>query len=181
MESIADITIFIILAAICCLGILLTILQLPGTWLIVCSAVAYSWHYDWQAIQPAWLIAASVIAAAAEIVELASGAIAAKKSGASRRAAWYALFGGIAGALLLSIPVPLFGTLVGALIGCFGGALIAELQEGRGLNAGTKAGLFTAAGRAIGGVFKMFAALAVSTIILIPAAASLWQAATQSP
>ncbi len=170
-----DIVLIIVLAIVCCAGLFLSVLQLPGTWLIVASGFAYSWLYGWERLEIPWLIGIVAIAIVAEILEMASGVIAAKRGGASKRATWYGLFGGLAGALLLSIPVPLFGTLAGAAIGCFAGAFLAELQEGRGAQAGTKSGMFTAIGRTIGSMLKMFVAVVISSIVLVSAIIGLWE------
>ena len=175
MEYAIDVVLIIVLALVCCAGLFLSVLQLPGTWLIVASSFAYSWYYGWERVEIPWLIGIVGIAIVAEVLEMASGVIAAKRGGASKRATWYGLFGGLAGALLLSIPVPLFGTLVGAAIGCFAGAFLAELQEGRGAQAGTKSGMFTAIGRTIGSMLKMFVAVIISSIVLVSALVGLWE------
>ena len=44
------------------------------------------------------------------------------------------------GALLLTVPVPIAGTIVGAAIGCFAGALAAELSLQQKAAAGARVG-----------------------------------------
>ena len=103
-----------------------------------------------------------------EVIELAASAVIARRAGASGRAAWGGLIGGIAGMFLLSflVPIPIVGTMIGALLGCFSGAMIAELSVRRQLASGTKVGLFSALGFVLGTVTKVAIALVMSGILL---------------
>jgi len=164
-----DILLIILLAAICLLGTLLTVFQLPGIWLVAVAAVAYGWYYDWQRVGP-WAIGAILaLLVVAEVVEQVSGMWFARRAGGSRRAAWWGLFGGIAGALLLTISVPLIGTIIGAAVGCFAGALAAELSLQKHAAAGARVGLYTAIGRTLGTVLKIAAALIMSALAIVVA------------
>jgi uncharacterized protein YqgC (DUF456 family) len=104
-----------------------------------------------------------------ELIEAVSSLVLARKGGASKRAGWYGLIGGVAGGLLLSVPVPLIGTLVGAALGCFGGAFLAEMQEGRGMEAGARSGWYSAIGRSIGSLGKLMVGLMMSGLTLFQA------------
>jgi len=166
-----DILLILVLAGACVLGTLLTMLQLPGTWLIAAAAAGYAWlagsaHLSWTLV----LICLG-ICVAAEIFEATSGAVLARTGGASRRAAWYGLGGGLLGAILLTVPVPLIGTVIGAIIGCFAGAFLAEMQEGRTLNEGARSGAFAAVGRALGSMAKLLAAVVLSVMVVVSAVA----------
>ncbi len=164
-----------VLLVVCCLiAVLVTALRLPGTWVIVASALGYGWWNDWQVIGAVTVGVLIGIALLGEVVELTASVLTARKAGASRQAAWGGLIGGIVGMLFLSflatVPVPVIGTLVGAmvgaLIGCFGGAMIAELAVRRKLAQGTKVGLFSALGFVLGTVAKMALAMVMSGILL---------------
>ncbi|HRX84346.1 MAG TPA: DUF456 domain-containing protein [Phycisphaerae bacterium] len=156
-------------------GVFLTVLQLPGTWLIVIAAGAYTWIQGPAELPWVIVLVLAGIAAIAELVEFASSAVLAKRGGASRRAAWYGLAGGMLGALLLSVPIPIIGTVVGAVIGCFGAAFIAEMQEGRTLRAGARSGAYSAAGRALGSMMKLMAAVTMFSIVAVAAVMRLWR------
>lgn len=162
------------LALLSIVGIVLAVLQLPGTWLIIASAVGYDWYYDWQRIGWVWLVSLTAFAVIAEVFDSLAGVMAARKAGASRRAAISALIGGIVGMLAFSIPVPVFGTVVGGLIGCFIGALVAELSLRKGLGAGAKVGLFATIGRLVGIIAKTSAALIIAGAVVSRAAWSTW-------
>lgn len=174
LETTIDIALVVILAAICCASVALSLLQLPGTWTILVSATLYALYYDWARIGWKTLAVMVVLAVIGEIVETLGGAVLAKRSGASKRAAWYGLAGGMIGAIFLSIPVPVIGTIIGAAIGCFAGALVAELQEGKRLDEGTKSGFYTAVGRTLGSMFKVMIAVTIACIATAQAVRPFW-------
>lgn len=90
----------------CLLGAFLTVIRLPGTWLVVAATAAYSWHFGWT--RPGWRMLALLVglAVVAEVVEFLASTISARRAGASHRASWCALLGGIAGMLVFTIPLP---------------------------------------------------------------------------
>ena len=150
----------------CLAGLLLTALRLPGTWLIIALAAAYGWWTDWQpvgAMVIGILVAAAVVA---EVLEVITSVLIAKRAGASRRAGWGGLIGGMVGMIFLSLPVPLLGSVVGALLGCFAGAAIAELTVRKQLGQGAKVGVFAALGFALGAALKVGIALAMTGLLM---------------
>ena len=155
-------------------GIALAVVQLPGTWVILITAAAYDWYFDWQRIGWKWLAGLAVLAVAAEVVDSLASMVAARRAGASRRAAVGALVGGFAGMILLSLPVPVIGTVVGGMLGCFLGALGAELTKRDDLVAGARVGLFATIGRVIGLAAKTAAAVAIGGATISLAVRSAW-------
>jgi len=164
-----DVALIAVLALACLGGALLTVVHLPGTWLIVAAAVGFGWYYDWQVLGPGTLLALAVIAVVAEAGEFLGGVWVANKAGASRRAAWCGLIGGLIGAVALTIPVPMVGTIIGAAVGCFAGALAAELSLQKTAADGMKIGLYAAAGQTLGIVLKIAAAVIMSGIAVVSA------------
>lgn len=169
MGTAFEIFLFLVLLSTCAIGMIVTVLQLPGTWVILIASALHGWYYDWTGISLKAVLIMLGVAIAAEIGETASAAIMARRGGASRRAAWFGLLGGIVGALLLSVPVPLIGTLIGAAVGCFAGAFIAEMQQGRGVETGARSGWYSALGRTMGSLFKVAAAAAMGAIAIFGA------------
>jgi uncharacterized protein YqgC (DUF456 family) len=161
-----DLALLLLLILIAVAGVLLAALQLPGTWLLLAAAVGYDWYYSWQRIGWKWLLALAAVAVVAEVTDSLASLIAARRAGASRRAAVGALLGGFAGMILLSVPVPLIGTIVGGLIGCFLGALLAELTVRDDLRAGARVGVFATLGRLAGMASKIAAALVIAGVTL---------------
>ena len=167
-----DVFAIVFLSACCLAGIVLTALRLPGTWLIVAGAAAFGLSRDWTGVSFVVLGVLFGIALLAEVVELLVSVVTARKAGASGRATWGGLIGGIVGMCVLSIPVPLIGTIIGALLGCFGGAMIAELSVRGKFGQGAKVGLFAAIGFALGTAAKLALALVMVGILLTSAVAS---------
>lgn len=154
---------------VCLLGVVLTIVRLPGTWLIVAAACAHSWHFNWTG--PSWGVLAALVglAVAAEIIELVASVISARRAGASKRATWCALLGGIAGMIVFSVPLPLIGTILGGALGCFLGAAVAELTLKHDLVHGAKVGLFAAIGQIVGMVAKTMISLLMAVTAILAA------------
>lgn len=153
-------------AVACLVGVLITALRLPGTWLIVLAAGVSGWLSDWRLISIITLVVLAVIALLAEIIEMFGSALLARRAGGTRNATWGALVGGFTGMFLFSIPLPVIGTTIGAILGCFLGALIGELAAQRHLVQGTRVGFFSALGFVLGVVFKIAIAFLLAGIVL---------------
>ncbi len=153
---------------LCCLGVLLTAVRLPGTWLIAVVAIAYGWWAEWQPVGVVIVAVLLGLALIGEAAELLTSVFTAKKAGATRQAAWGGLVGGLLGMFLLSflVPVPLVGTMIGALVGCFAGATLTELWVRKGVTQGVRVGLFSAMGFALGAAMKIAIALVMTGILL---------------
>ena len=132
-------------------GIVLAVFQLPGTWLILVSAAGYDWHYGWQRIGWKWL--GGVGGAGGDGGAAGDAGVTRRREtrrGQSPRAAIGALLGGLAGMILLSVPVPVIGTVIGGLLGCFAGALIGEISSPqRPCRGGKRSGVFATLGRLV--------------------------------
>jgi len=131
----------------------LTLVALPGNWLIVISTVLFAW-WRWQSrpFSIAVLVVIVILAIAGELIEFFSGAFGVKKTGGSRLSALGAVLGAITGAILgtFLIPVPLFGTLIGGCGGACAGAICLELAAGRKLKAAAVSGLGAGLGQFLG-------------------------------
>lgn len=105
--------------AVAWLGVLLTLVLLPGMWLAVLVAIAGQFVTH-EPLMSWWTIgAAAFIAGLGEIVETFASAAGAKRFGASKAGMTAAVVGSFAGALggTILIPIPVVGTLIGALLG----------------------------------------------------------------
>lgn len=150
----------------CFVAVLLTVLRLPGTWLIVAGVVVAGWASGWESVSISRVVLLTGVAVGAEIFEFFASVITARKAGGSRQAAWGGLVGGILGMVFLSLPFFIVGTFIGAILGCFLGAFIVELAMNKRLAEGTKVGLFSALGLAIGTAAKIGFALVMSGIVV---------------
>lgn len=161
------------MAIVSTLGVALTLVALPGTWLIVLSAVAVK--ALWPEVLGWWTLGALVLlAVAGEVAEFLASAAGAAKRGGSRAGLVGAVVGGLAGAIFgtVLIPIPILGTIAGGVIGAAAGAFIAERgvsgrtwKEARSIAAGA------AIGRALSTVIK--GAIAVVMGVLVTVAAVL--------
>lgn len=150
------------------LGLLLTAIGLPGTWLFlalvsVAKLASPASALGWMAIGIGF-----GLALLGEAIEWMAGTRAALKYGGSTRAGWGAMFGGLVGALV-GVPVPLIGPLVGAVAGTFIGALVAEYSV-RGFTGGAER---VAWGAMLGRIFaiavKVGLGFVIALVILLPA------------
>jgi hypothetical protein len=106
------------------------------------------------------------IALVAELAETVLGVFAARRLGATRWGMAGAFLGGIAGAIVLSIPFPLAGTLLGAFVGAFAGALLLEWVHSRTLRAALRAGAGAFLGRVAAVAVKTAAGVAIIALVL---------------
>lgn len=148
----------------------ITLLGLPGTWLIVGLAIAIELlHplFGWGAIAVAVLLAL-----AGEVVETLAGAVGTRAGGGSSRGMIGAILGGLVGGIAFTglIPIPIVGTLIGAALGTFAGAAIGELtaEDARGGGA-LRAALGATVGRLVGTMGKTLLACAAWTLLTLRA------------
>jgi hypothetical protein len=154
------------------LGVLLTLVLLPGMWLTLLAVLAVQF-LDVPAPMSWWTVAAiAVLALLGEIAESASSAAGARRFGASRSGIVGALTGSILGAIAgtIFLPfIPILGTLIGAVAGAGLATVAAERGvAGRSWRESTTSGAGAAAGRAAAVFVK--AAIAVAQAIVVTAA-----------
>ena len=152
----------IALALACLLALVLSALQLPGTWLLVAAAAGYDWCFGWQRFGVRGLALLAGMAVVAELFELLPSLWLARRVGASRRAAWTGLLGGVAGMFVFTLPAPVVGTIAGGVIGCFLGALAGELTVRDEMGGALRVGAASAVGRVIGLAGKLAAAMGMA-------------------
>jgi len=157
-----------LLVLVCLVGVAMTAIRLPGTWLIVVSAAGYAWSEGWPRAGLTLLGILTGIALLGEGIEILASVVTARRAGASRKAAWGGMFGGILGMIFLSfmVPIPIVGTMIGALVGCFTGATLVEISARKGISHGTKVGVFAAMGFVFGAIAKIVVALVMSGLLL---------------
>ena len=160
---------------------LLTLLGMPGNWLMVAATATYAWLVPAGARGAlGWKIVVTliVLAAAGECVELLAGALGVAKAGGSRRAAVLALLGSIVGAVLgvfIGAPVPLVGSVVAAVffggLGAMAGATLGETWAGRDPSTRWRIARSAFWGRLAGTLSKM---LLGAIMVAVVVAALVW-------
>jgi uncharacterized protein len=179
MDTAYQIAAIALLLLVLGVGWVMTLLALPGNWLIAGTAAAYAWlgpqtgatQIHWSTI---WTLI--ILALIGEIAEFLAGVVGAKRAGGSSRAAVYSLIGSLAGAIggaTVGIPIPVIGSAIGAVVGgalgAFGGAAIAEHSLGEQMQQSMKVGQAAFWGRLLGTVAKSAIAsvMAVTAIVAI--------------
>jgi uncharacterized protein YqgC (DUF456 family) len=163
----------LLLVAACAVGWLLSLVALPGNWVVLGLAAIFAWLFPENETGHGmtWLTvgALAVLAVIGEIVEFAAGAAGAAKQGASRRGVALSIIGAMGGSiagLAIGTPIPILGSFVMALLGgaagAFAGAYLGEAWKGRPEDERRAAGRGAFAGRIWGTVGK----LAVGVIML---------------
>ncbi len=161
---------YLCLIALQLTGLFLTVLGLPGLWLMVATLIGYAWlttmgHYvGWTS-----LIAVLALALIAEVLEFYVGSAGAKKAGASRRGMLGALVGALIGGFVFTIPVPILGTIFGVCFGAFLGAALVEMGIVGDAAHARRVGWGAAKGRFFGIVLKLCFGLIMLLFTLIAA------------
>ena len=158
-------------------GWVMTLLCLPGTWIIVVSAAVYAYFVpDGWRVDIGWVVVAVVLALAVlgEIIESLAVAVGAKRAGGSKRSAFLALCGSIGGGLVggvLGLPIPVIGPVVavvlGAAFGATAGAMLGEHWKGRSVDHGWEVGKAAFWGRLLGTLGKVGVASMMVAILLM--------------
>ncbi|MBN1816052.1 MAG: DUF456 domain-containing protein [Sedimentisphaerales bacterium] len=160
--------VILVLLNLCWLA--LTLLALPGNWLIVATTILFAWWRPEALFSKYTLIGIALLAAAGEIIEFFAGMGGARRAGASWKSALGAIGGTIAGGIFgtFLIPIPVIGTLLGA---CLGAGLISgflERSAGRGHQA-VRTGMGAGMGVLIGTSAKFSIGFLIWLIIAIAA------------
>jgi uncharacterized protein YqgC (DUF456 family) len=159
-----DILWAIVLVLILLAGWAVTLLGLPGNWLMVIAAVTY-WLFvvSDSPVAIGWPTVAAVIGLATlgELVEFAAAAAGAGKAGGSKRGAVLALVGSLCGGLLglfVGLPIPVVGQVIAALLfaslGALLGATLGEQWKGRTIDDSLRVGRAAFWGRLLGTLGK---------------------------
>lgn len=153
-----------------CVG--LTLLQMPGLWLMLLAALCLNLFYP-PAMFSWWTLgAAGAICLLAEVSEFAAGAVGAQRAGATRRGMWGAVIGGVLGAIVgtVVIPIPILGTLLGAGIGSGLGAAGLELSRtGATMDHAAKVAGGAAVGRFTAALIKLCFAAVLAVVLSVAA------------
>jgi uncharacterized protein YqgC (DUF456 family) len=157
---------YVVLMAVLLVGFLLTLINMPGNWIMVAATAGYAtltWprHVGW------WVLALiTVLALIGEVVESLAGSAGAKRAGGTARGGWGAFIGGLLGGFFLTflVPIPVVGTVVGICVGAFMGAMLMELSGGKSHEDALQIGIGAAHGRFMGILTKIGFGIAIFLI-----------------
>ena len=170
-----------IIVLVCLVSILITVVGLPGTWIMLLTAILAEWIVgdDWATgeMYSWWTLgAAGIFCILAEVAEMSAGGAGAAAAGASKRAIAGGVGGGILGAIVgtILIPIPIVGTILGGAIGAGAAAMGMELSLHRELRHSTSVlavGSGAAVGRLVATIVKGAIACIVAGILIAGAIA----------
>lgn len=164
-------------------GWCLTLIGLPGNWLILAAAVVAALLLpDESRVDLTWttLIVLVILASLGEVLEFAAGALGVAKAGGSRRAAALAIVGSVVGGILgavmgLPIPIPVVASvlaaLLGASLGALVGAYVGEDWKRRDFEQSIRVGQAAFWGRLLGTIGKL--AMGTAMVVVVLAALAL--------
>lgn len=152
---------------------LVTVLfTLPGNWLMVISTYLFAW-WQWERGIFGWplLVTITVLALLAELIEFFAGAGGAKRAGAGWLGALAAIGGAIGGAVMgtFVIPVALFGTVLGAMLGAGFCTWLVERASGKQQDDSLRSGVGAGTGVLIGTLSKFCLGAMIWLLIAIAA------------
>lgn len=148
----------------------LVLFGLPGNWLIVISTCLFAW-WKWEdgVFSIYTLIFVTALGALGELIEFFAAMGGAKRAGAGWAGSFAAIAGAILGALTgtFMIPIPFFGTLLGA---CLGAGLCAwglEFAQGKKMEDSVRYGIGASLGHFLGTTIKFGLGVLIWLIIAV--------------
>ena len=160
-------------------GWLLTVVGLPGNWLMLLSTSVYALSVPSDrtaAILLPTIVVLGILAVVGELLETMAGAMGAAQVGGSKRAAALSLIGSFIGGIFgifvsLPIPIPWVAQLISAVVfACLGaliGAVLGEKWKGRSLKQCLQVGAAALGGRLLGTLAKMLIGSVMAIIAII--------------
>ena len=143
---------------------------LPGNWLMVISTCFFAW-WKWDDSVFGWplLIAVTILALIAELIEFFAGIGGAKKAGAGWMGAIAAIGGALLGAIVGTGFMPIFGTVLGACLGAGIATWIVERATGKEHKLSVRSGVGAGKGVLVGTLSKFAIGCLIWLLIIIAA------------
>jgi len=165
--------ILILISAISWLG---NLVGLPGNWGILVATAVYAYFVrdagHWE-IGLWGVIGVACLAILGEVLELIAGALGAYQRGSSIRGALLGIVGSFIGGILgifIGLPVPIFGSIIAAVLfaglGAFAGSVLGEVWLGASWKEGVEVGKTAFVGRLIGTFAKLYTGCLILVLVL---------------
>ncbi len=131
METIGTFGTYSLIILLCLVGFILSCLSLSGTWAVLLATGLAAWKNQPEFPGFGTLALFLVVCIAVELAEGMAGLWGVERRNGSKSAGWAAVGGGFGGMLLggALIPIPILGSLLGMLLGCFGCAFLVEYAK----------------------------------------------------
>ncbi len=148
------------------IGIGLTIIGLPGNWLIFFVALGYGYLEAFAYMNNTVLLILFGAVLAGELVEFIAGSLGAKKENATKTAILAAFIGGIAGGIIGTGIMPGLGSIAGAVGGSFTAGYLAEYAATGNREKAGRVAKSIVVGQALGLIFKLATAIGMVALII---------------
>jgi uncharacterized protein len=152
-------------------GLVLTLLTLPGVWLILAIALICQFAFGDPLLFSWWTLGiALALALLGEAAEFAASAIGAAGAGGGTSGAFGSIVGSTVGAIVgtFIIPIPIAGTIAGGVLGAGIGAVAAERGiTRRPWGQSCRIGRGAAIGRLLATIAKLVIAAAVGILLTL--------------
>jgi uncharacterized protein YqgC (DUF456 family) len=139
---------------------------IPGTFIIVGTALVYGLITGFAKISLSFVGLLLLMSLMVEFMEEILSVFMTKKLGGSRMAMFGALIGGFIGAVIGTGIAPVAGTLLGGFTGAFTGAFLLEWLNSQNVNRALKVGLGAFFGSVSGKITKILVGLIMSIMIV---------------
>ncbi len=139
---------------------------IPGTWIILVDAIAYGWITHFKILSVSILLLLTLLAISGEVLEYFLSLKGIKQAKPSKRVVLVSFLCGIVLAILMAPLLFGFGSILGALIGTFGGAFLMEFLSERRLGHAIHIGWKAFLGRLSGFLSKLLIATIMITFII---------------
>jgi uncharacterized protein len=138
-------------------ALFLTPLGIPGLWIMVGVLAIGAIAGD---VGVFVIVACTLLALAAEILEFFIVQKLNVRYGGSRLAFWGAIFGGVIG-VIVGMPVPIIGSIIAGFLGSFAGAMAATLYETKRFDSAARVGWGVLIGRMWAAATKVAAGIVI--------------------
>ncbi len=156
----------ITMAVMLVIGIILTLVGLPGNLLIVVVAASYGWQEDFVHLTYGSLLTLAGLWLSGELMEFLAGIMGAKKERASGKATAAAFFGAITGGIIGTGILPIIGTIIGSVLGGFSASYYVEYKNANDKMKALQVAKGVVKGQLLGMLIKFIVAIGMSATII---------------
>lgn len=162
----ATILVNVLCIVIIFIGVIMTMVGLPGNIIIVMIGLAYGYYDSFEHVNYNLLVTIVGVFVLSELIEFWAGLIGAKKEKASKRAVVAAFVGTVLGGIWGTAILPLIGSILGALLGAFVITAMAEYTKTKNKEQAKRVAIGVLKGQIVGMIFKVAAAVGMAIALI---------------
>lgn len=147
-------------------SVIMTMVGLPGNFVIILAAVVYGYYDKFQNVDYGVLVVVGGVFILSEILDFLAGILGAKQEKASKRAILVAVIGTLLGGIGGTAILPIIGSIGGALLGAFIGAGVAEYTKVKDKKQAKRVAMGVVKGQIFGMILKTTTAVGMVIALL---------------